>query len=164
MVIGGQAVLLYGEPRLTEDIDLTLGVPPDRLPDLLAVVGRVGLQPLVDPEPFVAETFVLPCADTASGVRVDWVFSLPGFERGAIERAETVEVGGAGVRFAAAADLVILKLVAGRPRDVEDVRGVLLRQLAIDLDHVRQWLAEFDAALGLDAVATLDRLLDETAD
>ena len=26
MVIGGQAVLLYGEPRLTRDIDITLGV------------------------------------------------------------------------------------------------------------------------------------------
>ena len=26
MVIGGQAVLLYGEPRVTRDIDITLGV------------------------------------------------------------------------------------------------------------------------------------------
>jgi len=26
MVIGGQAVLLYGEPRLTRDIDITLGI------------------------------------------------------------------------------------------------------------------------------------------
>jgi hypothetical protein len=26
MIIGGQAVLLYGEPRLTRDIDITLGV------------------------------------------------------------------------------------------------------------------------------------------
>jgi hypothetical protein len=25
MIIGGQAVLLYGEPRLTKDIDITLG-------------------------------------------------------------------------------------------------------------------------------------------
>jgi len=26
MVIGGQAVLLHGEPRLTRDIDITLGI------------------------------------------------------------------------------------------------------------------------------------------
>jgi hypothetical protein len=26
MVIGGQAVLIYGEPRLTRDIDITVGV------------------------------------------------------------------------------------------------------------------------------------------
>jgi len=26
MIIGGQAVLIYGEPRLTRDIDITLGI------------------------------------------------------------------------------------------------------------------------------------------
>ncbi len=35
MVIGGQAVLLYGEPRLTRDIDITLGVGPERWRELL---------------------------------------------------------------------------------------------------------------------------------
>ena len=34
MVIGGQAVLLYGEPRLTKDIDITLGVGSERVPDV----------------------------------------------------------------------------------------------------------------------------------
>ncbi|MCS7144150.1 MAG: hypothetical protein NZ879_03930 [Archaeoglobaceae archaeon] len=31
MLIGGQALLLYGEPRLTKDIDLTLGVGIEEL-------------------------------------------------------------------------------------------------------------------------------------
>ena len=31
MVIGGQAVLIYGEPRLTKDIDITLGVGVSKL-------------------------------------------------------------------------------------------------------------------------------------
>ena len=31
MLIGGQAVLLYGEPRLTRDIDITLGVDVDKI-------------------------------------------------------------------------------------------------------------------------------------
>ncbi|GAH87084.1 unnamed protein product, partial [marine sediment metagenome] len=30
MIIGGQAVLLYGEPRLTRDIDVTLGDDIDK--------------------------------------------------------------------------------------------------------------------------------------
>lgn len=37
MVIGGQAVLLYGEPRLTRDIDITLGVNIDRIDELLTI-------------------------------------------------------------------------------------------------------------------------------
>jgi len=45
MVIGGQAVLLYGEPRLTKDIDITLGIPIDRL-DARSVVVVVGSDPM----------------------------------------------------------------------------------------------------------------------
>ncbi len=43
MVIGGQAVLLYGEPRLTDDIDITLGATLDRLPDVLKLTSSMGL-------------------------------------------------------------------------------------------------------------------------
>ena len=32
MVIGGQAVLLYGEPRLTQDIDITLAARSSHWP------------------------------------------------------------------------------------------------------------------------------------
>ena len=163
MVIGGQAVLRYGEPRLTRDIDVTLGVAPDQLSDVLAAVGPLGLRPLVEPEPFVSETLVLPCEEGTTGVRVDLVFSLPGYERTAMGRTEAVEVGGGVVRFASVEDLLVHKLVAGRPRDVEDVRGILLRQPGADLDYVRRWTAEFDAALGLSAGATLARLLNEIA-
>ncbi|MEM0964023.1 MAG: nucleotidyl transferase AbiEii/AbiGii toxin family protein [Bacteroidota bacterium] len=76
MVISGQAVLVHGEPRLTRDIDLTLGVTPDRLSDVLAVIEELGLRPLVDPSPFVSETLVLPCEDDASGIRVDLARTL----------------------------------------------------------------------------------------
>ena len=31
MIIGGQAVLLHGEPRLTRDIDIILGVTVEKL-------------------------------------------------------------------------------------------------------------------------------------
>ncbi|MCC7142925.1 MAG: hypothetical protein IT349_12560, partial [Candidatus Eisenbacteria bacterium] len=56
MIIGGQAVLVHGEPRLTKDIDVTVGVGPERLDDLLALVGKLGLEPLVDPAEFVPAT------------------------------------------------------------------------------------------------------------
>ena len=43
MVIGGQAVLLYAEPRLTRDVDITLGLPVARLATLLEVIDPLGL-------------------------------------------------------------------------------------------------------------------------
>ena len=38
MIIGDQAVLLYGEPRMTRDIDITLGSGPDHLEKILSIV------------------------------------------------------------------------------------------------------------------------------
>jgi hypothetical protein len=61
MLIGGQAVLLHGKARLTEDIDITLGVDTTHLATLLSVCAELNLTPLPDaPGDFVRDTFVLP--------------------------------------------------------------------------------------------------------
>jgi predicted nucleotidyltransferase len=147
MVIGGQAVLLYGEPRLTKDIDVTLGVSLDRLDDVLAMAKDAGLEPLVDPGTFTRETMVLPCRDPDSDIRLDLVLSHSRYEQEALARARTVETGGAAVRFASPEDLVVHKIVAGRPRDLEDVRSVLLKNPDIDRGLILRCLAEFESAL-----------------
>lgn len=43
MVIGGQAVLVHGEPRLTEDIDITLGVDIARVNDIIVLLKTPAL-------------------------------------------------------------------------------------------------------------------------
>lgn len=146
MVIGGQAVLFYGEPRLTADIDLTLGIGPDRLGDIRALLPALALTPLVSDD-FVQQTFVLPCSAAAEPLRVDFLFSFSPYERQAIDRTRRVRMGRAEVRFASPEDLVIHKLVAGRPRDVEDVRGVLRNVADLDVDYTRRWLGEFQALI-----------------
>jgi hypothetical protein len=105
MLIGGQAVLLHGEPRLTQDVDVTLGVGPDRIGDLLQVCEAAGLEPLPDdPRTFARETFVLPAADPATGLRVDLIFSTTPYEAQAIDRAILVDVGTRDVPFAPRTD------------------------------------------------------------
>lgn len=46
MIIGGQAVLLYGEPRLTRDIDITIGLSIGQLGTLLDSIKQVPLKSL----------------------------------------------------------------------------------------------------------------------
>jgi hypothetical protein len=145
MLIGGQAVLVHGAPRLTEDIDITLAAEPERLNEVLRVCAAAGLAPLpADPTPFVAETFVLPARHALSGFRVDFVFSSTTYERTAIARAQFVEIAGEAVPFATAEDLLIHKLFAARPRDLEDARGVVRRRGGtIDWGYVERWATEF---------------------
>jgi len=149
MVIGGQAVLIHGEPRLTRDIDITLGAGPDQVGEVLNIVRDWGWRVLVDdPVDFVQRTMVLPCLEPESSFRVEFIFSFTPYERGALQRALRVNLNGTDVRFASAEDLIIHKIFAGRPRDLEDVRGILLKNKELDLTYLRRWLKEFDRTVG----------------
>ena len=148
MVIGGQAVLLYGEPRLTKDVDVTLGVDLDGLAEILLLIEQMQFDLLVDPETFTRQTMVLPCQDPGTGVRVDFIFSFSAFEREALRRVNGVLINDTEVCFASIEDLIIHKMVAGRPRDLEDVKSVLNRNPDIDLPYLRHWLQAFSADLG----------------
>jgi predicted nucleotidyltransferase len=164
MLIGGQAVLLHGRPRLTEDIDVTLGVAPDQLPAVLAVSGALGLEPLPRrPEEFVRATFVLPASDPPTGLRVDFIFSTTPYERQAIARALHVTVAGVAVPFATAEDLILHKLFAGRALDWEDAIGVVRRTgNTMDWEYLRQWADEFATVPGReDLPARLSQLREE---
>lgn len=155
VVIGGQAVLVHGEPRLTQDIDLVVAASPDRLGDVLAVCSAADLSPLPsDVKAFVSDTFVLPAEDRTSGIRIDIVFSATPYETLAIGRAEMIDVGGTLVPFVSAEDLVLHKLFAGRPRDLEDAAGVARRK-GDDLDwsYIRRWAGEFSAVPGREGMA-----------
>ena len=158
MVIGGQAVLVYGEPRLTRDIDVTLNLEPVQLPLVMGVVQRMDLRVLVEnPAAFVEKTWVLPTWHESSGLRVDFIFSWTPYEAQAIDRARTVAIGGVPVRFAAPEDLIIHKILAGRPRDLEDVRTILRKQ-SVDIAYIRRWLPLFADVAEHDIVEVFEQL------
>ncbi|MBP1732453.1 MAG: hypothetical protein H6Q55_2882 [Deltaproteobacteria bacterium] len=159
MVIGGQAVLYHGEPRLTRDIDITLGVDATELKRVSDAVATIPLAPsVVDVDAFVRDTNVLPLSDVFSNLRVDLIFSFTPYEAEAIRRAVPVVLDGVSVHFASAEDLIIHKLVAGRPRDIEDVAGVLARKPSLDEKYVTKWLTSFRDVVNKDLVSEFSSL------
>lgn len=149
MIIGGQAVLQYGRPRLTEDIDVTLGVDSSSLPVVLKAVKEISLNPRVqDVNGMVIRTNVLPLVERESGVKVDCIFSFIPYERQAIERANRIIVAGQTVRMATIEDVVIHKMIASRPRDIEDIVGILnISGANIDRKYLFRWLDSFSEIL-----------------
>ncbi len=161
MIIGGQAVLLYGEPRLTKDIDITIGAGPERLEELLLIVKELRLKILVtDVQDFVNQTFVLPVLDEKSGFRVDFIFSVSSYEKRALERVSYVKIGKANVRFTSIEDLIIHKIIAGRPRDIEDIKNVILKNQKFDKEYVIKWLGIFDEELDKSYAMQFKKLLE----
>ncbi|RPI16637.1 MAG: hypothetical protein EHM58_11440 [Ignavibacteriae bacterium] len=145
MVIGGQAALMYGEPRFTKDIDITLGVNVDRLKDLISISNKLNLKILPgNIEEFVSKTMVLPLIDEITGLRVVLIFSLTDFKTEAIKRCKVFDVNNVPVNYASIEDIIILKIFAGRERDIEDVNAIILKHPAFDKVYVMNWLKKFD--------------------
>jgi len=148
MIIGGQALLLYGEPRLTRDIDVTLGVDVDALPKIREIPRKLNLKPLSsDIVEFVKQTMILPTKDEVTGIRIDFTFSSTSYERQAIKRARKVPIEKTVVKFASLEDVIIHKVFTGRTRDLDDVRSILIRNPSVNLSYIEKWLSEFDKSL-----------------
>jgi len=167
MIIGGQAVLLYGRPRLTRDIDITLGIDTDDFARLANVCRELQLRILPgEPANFVRQTSVLPAEEQESRIRVDFIFSFSEYERQALDRTKPVTMDGHPVRFASCEDVIIHKMIAGRAIDIEDVRHLLAKNREqLDYDYLKRWLSEFSSLPECEQVLErFERLLNKQDD
>lgn len=149
MIIGGIGNLVWGEPRMTVDIDITVHVSDAEERDFIKEAGSK-FKILVDnPDDFAKKTRVLPI-EIAESVKGDIIFAGLDYEKMAIERA--IEVGiskNTKVRICTAEDLIIYKAISEREKDWQDIEGILLRRgLLLDKKYILNWLSQF--ASGLD--------------
>jgi len=77
------------------------------------------------------------------------VIAGPGLEEEFLNRAVSVGLRGERIPVISPDDLIVTKILAGRPKDMEDVRAVILaRRHEIDLPRVRSLLRMLEEALG----------------
>lgn len=149
-VFGAQAALIWGRPRLTTDVDATVRLGDLDASALVGALGEHGFALRVAATPaFVRQTRVLPLRHDRSGLALDLVLAGPGLEELFLERSVAVDVAGVTVPLISAEDLIVTKILAGRAKDIEDVRGVLEeRGDQLRLDQIRTTLTMLEEALG----------------
>jgi hypothetical protein len=149
-LFGAQAALIWGRPRLTADVDVTVRLEPEDPDALVRAFAQRGFRLRVDTgDDFVRRTRVLPFVFVPNGLPVDVVLAGPGLEELFLSRAVQVRIGGTAVPVISPEDLIVTKVLAGRPKDLEDVRGILIERLGqLDLAAIRSTLASVEAALG----------------
>jgi hypothetical protein len=129
--IGAIAVQRWGEPRLTQDVDLTVlsgfGSEAGFVDALLSTYqGR-----LPDAREFALRHRVV-LVEAATGVPIDVSLGGIPFEERVVERSTGWDVGGdEPLVTCSAEDLVVLKAFAGRTKDWLDVEGIVVRQGAM---------------------------------
>jgi hypothetical protein len=160
--IGGVAVIALGFPRSTVDVDATVLASATTPKDLLAVFERYGIVPRIsDAVEFALRSGVVLAVHEETLINLDVSLARLPFEEEAIRSAREVLYERVSIRVPRAEDLIIYKLVASRPRDIEDAeRLILLYANEIDTGRIRKILTEFCQVLEDESrLRTLERLL-----
>lgn len=164
-VYWGQAVRLYGRPRLTDVVDLSIGLSSDGFEQVAKCAERLGLQLIDVGKPaseFVKDSFLFPCHDPGSGLDVEFQFAFFEIQKIAVARAISVEVDGYPIRFARLEDLIVMKIVADRPQDIDDIKWMYVRHSnEIDWNYLRNTLDVYSRMLDDSLTARFDRIVDE---
>lgn len=126
MVIGGIANLVWGVARTTLDIDMTVWAPGGKERELVDALCQTFAPLPPQPVEFVIATRVLPVK--VEGFKVDVIFGGLPYEERALRRAREIKFDDFSVRVCSPEDLIVHKIVSERPRDREDIRGVLKSQ------------------------------------
>jgi hypothetical protein len=121
-LFGAQAAILYGVARLTADVDVTVQVPVHQpVPTWLPALAARRFQPRFTAPAFLAQTRVLPLVHEPTSLPVDLVLAGPGLEEDFQERAHRLAMDDVLVPVVDVSDLVVLKVLAARAKDLEDV-------------------------------------------
>ncbi len=138
-LIGGLSIAIHGNGRATEDADFLLHVPAIQLPRLLEAMVESGCTLDVMQSVRDWTDGGMLAVTGPGGVHIDCLKAvIPVFHR-ILERARPEPFGEQTVRVADAEGLLLLKLIAFRPLDQEDICGILAANVdRLDLDWVRQ--------------------------
>jgi hypothetical protein len=145
VVMGGLAVRAYSIPRATEDVDFTLALSGERLAEFLRTLESEDFE--------VPEPYQKGWVDEVKGLKlvkvkryvvgrtidVDLFLADSDYQDEVLRRKCLADVEGRRYWIASAEDLVLLKLVAGRPRDLIDVADVLFTQGELDVKYMQHW-------------------------
>jgi hypothetical protein len=159
-VMGGIAVRAHSIPRVTWDVDALVGI--DRL-DLAQFFDAVEQQGYT-----VSETYRRGWVDQVAGMPlikfriyyegggtdVDVFLAENDFQREILARSreEQTEIG--TLMLVTPEDLILLKLMAARPRDLIDVADILFTQGRLDEDYMRRWADRLGIAQNLEDALT----------
>lgn len=140
-LIGGLAVSAWSPPRATQDIDLLVLLDSDDLNHLVQALNNAGIKAelrrggIDDPVPYLIR------ADN-----LDIIIATKNYEAEAIRKSITVGFAGMDIPVASPEFLIILKLKAGGPRDLVDVRELLASDL-IDHDLLEELVLRYNVVI-----------------
>jgi predicted nucleotidyltransferase len=147
-LFGAQAAIVWGSPRFSHDVDVTVTVSEAEIDDYIDAMRRHGFDPIPTDRGYVLQTRLIRFVHRGTRMPVDVVLAGPGIEDEFLRRSINVDISGTSVPVMSREDLIITKIVAGRPTDIQDVRGVIgAWRDSLDVTRIREILGLLAQAL-----------------
>src|SRR5574339_649425 len=149
VVIGGLAASVLGEARYTEDIDAMFLLSVEDIPRFLDAAKEEGIEPRIEnAADFARKARVLLLRHIITNTNIDISLGIMPFEQEVIERSSIHEFDDAlQLRLPTPEDLIIMKAIAHRPIDLEDIRTLAMKYTHLDLDRIKSWVKDFGEIL-----------------
>jgi hypothetical protein len=136
MVVGGFAVILYGEPRLTVDVDIVVDMQPEHVTPFVAAFPPDEYYVNEDTvRDALRRRYLFNVIESSTGAKVDMVpLGTDAFSRAVLGRRQRLvyDQEGHTATFIGLEDMIVAKLLAhrstGSDKHLRDARGVLVIQ------------------------------------
>jgi hypothetical protein len=154
LVVGSSASMVYGEPRLTRDIDVVVDLRADQVPDLAHCFPAPAFYVSEDAaRRAVAHRDMFNVIHPGSGLKIDLIVrKADAFDDSRFQRRRRLRVlPDRTVSFASPEDVILKKLVffkeGGSEKHLRDVAGILqVSGRAIDRAYVARWARRLGVA------------------
>lgn len=163
IVIGGVAAGTLGEPRVTGDVDIDLSISKKDMADFLSKAKKAGFQfdkNVCKERAKRTGTFQIKYKE----FHLDFIIASTDLEREAFKRKKVIRLYNIKAYFPTPEDLILLKVISGRPLDIIDAEKVAIRWSGkLDSKYLESWAQELsDEAENLRIYNEVTRLLNKS--
>lgn len=154
MVTGGVAVLIWGRPRFTADIDMVVELKSRDVSMLAKNLKDVGTGSFIDEDVMkeaLAQHGEFNFIEGDTGLKVDfWILNTnDDFDISRFKRIVHKIIGGERIAFTSGEDLILQKLKwyreSGSSRQLEDIESILnISGKDLDYAYLKKWAKIFD--------------------
>ena len=145
VIIGGIAASVLGQARYTEDLDAMILLSTKDIPQFLEAAKQEGIEPRIENAvDFARKSRVLLLHHIITDTNIDISLGILPFELEVIERSSIQEFDDSlQVRLPTPEDLIIMKAIAHRPKDLEDIRTLVVKSTNLDFARIEFWIKTF---------------------
>jgi len=160
IIMGGIAAGVLGEPRVTGDVDIDIQLDKDDISDFLNKAKKAGFRfdkKKCSKRARKTSVFQINYGD----FHIDFIIASIDLERETFKRKKIVRLYNTKAFFPTPEDLILLKIIPGRPQDILDAEKIIIRhKKKLDINYLEKWAQRLsDEAEDMRIYNTLKELL-----